>query len=171
VASFSSGGTGDDLALNFNADNATHYQWGLNYQNGATPQANYSASAATLLIGGQTGAVYLTIPGYAASSTGVAISGTFSELGASISVSGTVGGLWSGTDVTSMVLTIKNGSNLASGSTFSLYGLKRYERRGKRNRKHRKRIPAGSLPGRGNHHWPRARSLRAFAKYERYADQ
>jgi len=125
VGSFTAQTTNDNIVLQFNGDTtSTHYAWGLSFQNAGAASGARSVSSPSCFVGGGIGALSLTIPSYTAASSSVQASGTFSELiVGSQSISGDAGCAWTGTDVTSITLSMQGGDDLVSGSTFSLYGI------------------------------------------------
>lgn len=118
---------GANLVANFNGDStAAHYAYGLNYENNGSTGQTASNSSTHALIAGAQGAVEMEIPSYTAGvGGGVNFTGNFSAMTiGSATLSGAVGGLWNGTDVTSLTLADSSGTAaFTAGSVFSLYGL------------------------------------------------
>lgn len=118
---------GANLVANFNGDStAAHYAYGLNYENNGSTGQTASNSSTHSLIAGAQGAVEVEIPSYTAGvGGGVNFTGNFSAMTiGSATLSGAVGGLWNGTDVTSLTLADSSGTAaFTAGSVFSLYGL------------------------------------------------
>jgi hypothetical protein len=119
--------SGANLAITFNGDStAAHYAYGLGFLNNGTPGGTQSQSSTHALIGASGGAVSVEIPSYTAGiAGGVNFTDSFSTMAiGSESLTGYGGGLWNGTDVTSLTLADSGGSALfTAGSVFSLYGL------------------------------------------------
>lgn len=119
---------GANLAMRFNGDStAAHYAYGLAYQQNTATGAVQSNSATQDIVGANDGSVSVEIPSYTAGVGGrVTFNGQFAGffvIGSSTE-SGNTGGIWTGTDVTSLTLADTGGTaTFTTPSVFSLYGL------------------------------------------------
>lgn len=116
-----------DIDLRFNSDTATNYSWTALAGNG-TAASSYRASTQT--------ATRMTNQGYMTSSQAVLIADIMNYSNATTyktvlsrsnnAVTGTdaVVGLWRSTAAITSVTVIGNGSNLATGVSLTLYGIK-----------------------------------------------
>ncbi|MEI8286719.1 MAG: hypothetical protein WCG15_05410 [Actinomycetes bacterium] len=123
--------SGTDIAIRFNGDTGNNYTFIRLYANGST--VSTSASTTTRLINNMmvqasytanvfgNGEIY--IPNYTSSNyKSVSIDGV-TENNDTTSFQAFTAGLWSSTSAINSITLISDGGNIASGSTFYLYGI------------------------------------------------
>ena len=128
VSLFKNTGGAGNLKIQFNGDTATNYSWTNLYGNGTSASSGRNSSQTSLIFGqaDSTQLLFntLQIMNYANTTTYKTTLSRSNDNGNTYSSTGAIVGLWRKTPEAITSLSIFSDSNIAAGSTFTLYGIK-----------------------------------------------
>lgn len=128
VSFFKNTGGAGNFKIQFNGDTATNYSFTNLYGNGSSASSGRQSSQTSAIIGQADSTQLLlntcNIMNYANASTYKTLISRSSDNGNTYSSTGAIVSLWRKTPETITSITLFSDSNLAVGSTFTLYGIK-----------------------------------------------
>jgi hypothetical protein len=120
--------TGDNLFLEFNSDTGNNYSSTYLYGNGSSASSGRGSNQSTLLVGTADSAQFITIianiMNYSNTTTFKSVLSRTNDTAGLYPAVGARAGLWRSTSaINSIKIYVPNGGNLATNSTFTLYGI------------------------------------------------
>jgi hypothetical protein len=120
--------TGDNLFLDFNSDTAGNYSSTYLYGNGSSASSGRGSNQSGLLVGTADSAQFITIianiMNYSNTTTNKSVISRTNDTAGLYPAVGARAGLWRSTSaINSIKIYVANGGNLATNSTFTLYGI------------------------------------------------